>query len=288
GAAVAVTTTLLVLHSPTGAGSEARQETPAVAYAPVLPGFATPEATPTFAAVPERGSTSSPPAPDGSATPLTAPLPDPNTPAQTASSLPPPPAPPPVKPAAHTTSGRTGNGTPGGDASGGRGAKPSTPPAPKPAAPADPAPPAAKPAAAPPPPVVPAGCGGAGWGAITNLGSGMKIGIDTASPGVGSRLVTGGRTEYGWVVVPTVLWQTIRSCGADGLAVTPGTSPSGVSLGNAAYAAGMLTISAAPTPGAALITHMAGQQCLTDNGPGRQLTFARCTPGDTAQQWYLP
>ncbi|WP_331772545.1 hypothetical protein OG948_54560 (plasmid) [Embleya sp. NBC_00888] len=280
----AVATALFVLHSPADTTPEARNGGPTNTQTPVAPGTASPEATP-------QADTGAPTAPgtapagaseDPTTAPATGPLSAPDGPAVTGSSAPvPPPAADPVRPTPTGATKRTAAGSTGSTQAGGTsansGARQPNRPVAKPAA--------AAPAAAP---AVPAGCGGSGWAAITNVGDGTRIGIDTASPGVGSRLVMGGHTEYGWVTAQVGPWKNIRACNTSGLTIVPTSGGGGSpSLGTAVFTDGLLNISAAPTSGASLITGFTGTQCLTDNGPGRQLTFAYCVPGNKAQQWYI-
>ncbi|MGW1992860.1 hypothetical protein [Embleya sp. NPDC001921] len=276
----AVATAVFVLHSPADTTPEARNGGPTHAQIPAAPGTTTPQADTGAPTGPGAAPSAALPG-DPTTAPATGPTSEPNEPAATGSSaqLPPPPAepgrptPPGVK---RTAAGSTGSTQAGGTSANSGARQPSRP--------------VAKPAAAAPaaPPAVPAGCGGSGWAAITNVGDGVRIGIDTASPGVGSRLVMGGHTEYGWVRAQVGPWQNIRACNTSGPTIVPPSGNGGSpSLGTATFTDGLLNISAAPTPGASLITGFTGMQCLTDNGPGRQLTFNYCVPGNKAQQWYI-
>lgn len=274
----------VVLSSTTGVDSQADSGRPPIAQGNVLPG----EARPSAVGNAEPGATATP-----SATAETAiadsPLP-PQKPTPTpgfVSALPTggPPAPGATPP---TAPGSTGGKSTGSGAQQARPAapRPQTSAAPSAVARAASTPPptAARPAVAP---AVPSECGGSGG--ITNVGSGMKIGIDSASPTAGSRLVTGGRTEYGWVTATVGPWRQLRICNTRGLTAVPATAYGGpVSLGPTTFTGGLLTFTDAAAPGSVLITVFPGTQCLTDNGPGRQLTFTNCVPGNTAQQWYVP
>ncbi|WP_328927327.1 hypothetical protein OG429_24040 [Streptomyces sp. NBC_00190] len=60
-------------------------------------------------------------------------------------------------------------------------------------------------------------------------------------------------------------------------------------FGIARSAAGpRLTASHAMLGTAYYIKDYAGQNCLTDNGPGKELAVTTCTPGIKTQQWYVP
>ncbi|MGW6916263.1 serine/threonine protein kinase [Kitasatospora sp. NPDC054939] len=147
---------------------------------------------------------------------------------------------------------------------------------------------ASTPASTPPPaPTVPQGCGGAGWGAITNVGSGLAVGLATDSTSSGVHVVMGGHTQFGWVRKDSGKDASFHACSVNHPPL--GTMPGGaaVELAQSFYAktwrltdvgSGTYLIKPPYNPGS----------CLTDNGPGRQLTFGGCTPGAKEQIWRIP
>jgi serine/threonine-protein kinase len=137
----------------------------------------------------------------------------------------------------------------------------------------------------------PAGCGGAGWGAITNVGSGRRIGLEADGPEADGDVIMGGHTEYGWV--RTVVNQfnnteAFTSCtlGKPQLGTAAGTADVKL-VSNGAYTNGW-ALGDADTPGAHTLGHTAGQGCLTDNGANKRLAIRTCTPGDQSQEWRIP
>ncbi|MFG2996376.1 serine/threonine-protein kinase [Streptomyces sp. NPDC048340] len=149
---------------------------------------------------------------------------------------------------------------------------------------------------APPPatqaPTAPQGCGGDGWGAITNVGDGLKVGLASTAVEGGTRVVMGGHTEFGWAR-STPQASRFNACSLSGplLGVPYGTVGKVRLLavyGGGAAGTFAWTLEKAPTSGAYYIKDGRGVQCLTDNGPGNELTVVNCTPGLKTQQWYVP
>ncbi|MFF7247565.1 protein kinase [Embleya sp. NPDC008237] len=140
----------------------------------------------------------------------------------------------------------------------------------------------------PPAQSVPQGCGGDRWGAITSVADGRRIGLAADSPTQGKELIMGGNSQFGWVHSVST-WDTFNTCSLSGPAL-------GQPYGNAtrpelAITFGYSTnwrLSDAPTSGAVYIKDYMGQNCLTNNGPGKALSVAECTPGNKSQQWRIP
>ncbi|MGW7413520.1 serine/threonine-protein kinase [Streptomyces sp. NPDC054863] len=154
-----------------------------------------------------------------------------------------------------------------------------------------------KPKPPPPPPTAnkPAHCGGDGWGAITNVGSGRKMGLaDTSTTGTGGKIVSGGNTQFGWVKGGSQFTE-FHACtmagGAMGLKQAPAyDEKTGTVLAEASGYSGYITSwkTTAVGGGAHQINYYVGDGCVTDVGAGRQLTVENCTPGNKAQMWRLP
>ncbi|WP_371502415.1 serine/threonine protein kinase [Kitasatospora sp. NBC_00374] len=182
----------------------------------------------------------------------------------------------------------------GAGAAGGQGTTPrggATTPAPGQPAPA-PAP-GTKAATTPAPatpaqtPTTPPGCGGSSWGAIVNVGDGLRLGLAKDSPAPGSAVIMGGTTAYGWVHSVPSSWHHFNPCNLSGPDLVQ--EPDGkVSLSGGFSVLTNWTVTPASTPGAYYLKDYMGQNCLTDNGAGRQLTMVTCTPGNNAQQWRIP
>ncbi|MYS85211.1 serine/threonine-protein kinase [Embleya scabrispora] len=147
-----------------------------------------------------------------------------------------------------------------------------------------------KPPTSTPPPAqsTPQGCGGDRWGAITSVADGRRIGLAADSPTQGKELIMGGNSQYGWVHSVST-WDTFNTCSLSGPAM-------GQPYGNSTrpeLAVGFgysfnWRLTEAPTSGAVYIKDYAGQNCLTNNGPGKPLSVVDCTPGNKYQQWRIP
>ncbi|WP_441249364.1 serine/threonine-protein kinase [Kitasatospora sp. McL0602] len=206
--------------------------------------------------------------------------------------------------------GTTGGGTTGGGTVQGGGGGGTTPVKPNPVNPApvtsptpvhssppvvtppqnSPKPAPSSPTSTPPPvQTVPAGCGGDGWGAITNVGDGLKVGLAQDDPAGGVKVVMGGHTEFGWVLSQPDYWNRLNVCNLNdpGLGM-PFYGGTGMVLIAGGAGTTSFTISGAKVSGSSYIKDYLGQSCLTDNGRGNQLTMNTCTPGNTSQEWYLP
>ncbi|MFD3516880.1 serine/threonine-protein kinase [Streptomyces sp. NPDC058657] len=148
----------------------------------------------------------------------------------------------------------------------------------------------------PPPagPAKPENCGGDNWGAITNVGSGRRMGLSGTDPsGSGGTVVSGGNTQFGWVSGGNQFAE-FHACnlagGALGLKSAPAyNEKTGVVLAASTGYSGYVTSwKTTPTGGAHQINYYVGDGCVTDNGAGRQLTVDPCTPGNKHQLWRLP
>ncbi|MEV0188985.1 serine/threonine-protein kinase [Kitasatospora purpeofusca] len=167
---------------------------------------------------------------------------------------------------------------------------------PTPAAPsaaATTAPPAAVPPAAVPPATAapggaPAsGCGGTNWGYITNVADGLRMGLSQDSLAGGQAVVMGGATAYGWVHTVPSSWHQFNPCKLSAPVLVQ-EMDGRVALSNGFSFLTNWTVTAATTPGAFYLKDYMGQNCLTDNGVGAQLTMTACTPGNKSQEFRIP
>ncbi|MFZ3468804.1 protein kinase domain-containing protein [Streptomyces sp. 4.24] len=137
----------------------------------------------------------------------------------------------------------------------------------------------------------PQGCGGASWGAITNVGNSLKIGLATSSPQGGAKVVMGGTTTFGWVHEEGN-YDSIMACSSSGAAMSRALTQFGdtvrVELAGQFSGDVWWNLEKAPTSGAYFIKDISFQGgCLTSNGAGAQLTVVTCDSGK-AQQWRMP
>ncbi|GAA2789259.1 hypothetical protein GCM10010441_12980 [Kitasatospora paracochleata] len=136
----------------------------------------------------------------------------------------------------------------------------------------------------------PADCGGGRWGYLVNVGDGLKVGLAADSLADGTAVVMGGRTAYGWVRGPSDGVDMFSACkaGAPRLGkVGVGSGEGTVALGSAyPYAWDWKVVDAGG--GASYLEDYLGQNCLTDNGAGRQLTVTPCAQGDNRQLFRVP
>ncbi|MEY9945025.1 serine/threonine-protein kinase [Kitasatospora sp. GAS1066B] len=175
----------------------------------------------------------------------------------------------------------SGSGSaPGGGNSGSTNGGSTQPPPPTQPAPNPP------PSSVPPSSAPPAGCGASS--AIVNVGDGLKVGLADGNPSGTGTVVMGGSTQYGWVRSADQTWSVFHACNMNdsilGVAYYPGTSAQLIAQSGGGMAD--WTIVGAPT--GVNIKDYLGQNCLTDNGAGHQLTLNACTPGDASQEWRIP
>ncbi|MEV4561905.1 protein kinase [Kitasatospora sp. NPDC049285] len=170
--------------------------------------------------------------------------------------------------------GAAAGGNAGGNA-GGSGSTTTTPPS-------QPKPTTAK-------PTTPAnGCGGSGWGRLTNVGDGLAIGLGSDSLTAGVSVVAGGYTGYGWIkTTDDTGMTTFTACkpGSTALGVRYAGSPSIAELGGStSYGDTTVWALADAGSGTFQVKFPYGPgSCLTDHGSGNQLTVESCTPGAKSQ-----
>ncbi len=101
----------------------------------------------------------------------------------------------------------------------------------------------------------------------------------------------GGTTAFGWLHEKNN-YDSFTTCGSSGIsmarALTQFNDTVRVELAGPFAGGGWWNLEKAPTAGAYYIKDIAFQGgCLTDNGPGNQLTVVACS-GSRAQQWRIP
>ncbi|MFD0279872.1 serine/threonine-protein kinase [Kitasatospora sp. NPDC127111] len=261
------TTALLIDHAPFQSQAQGPAGQQPSAAAPGTAGTTTPPTTAPAATTP--AATTAPATTPPATTPPASATPVPNAAGQ----------------ATPTRASGTGGAGGGGTASGG------TAPQPPANTPAPPAtgnqPPPANPA--PQTPGTPAGCGGTKWGAIVSVASGQKLGLSKDTPSGGQGVLMGGNTAYGWVRSDPDPggWYKFTPCNLSGPVLVQ-ESDGRVALSGGFSVLTNWTVAAASTPGAFYLKDYMGQSCMTDNGPGNQVTMATCTPGNKSQEFRIP
>ncbi|GAA0659753.1 hypothetical protein GCM10010193_08350 [Kitasatospora atroaurantiaca] len=135
----------------------------------------------------------------------------------------------------------------------------------------------------------PQGCGGSGWGYITGVGSGLRLGLASDSLAGGTDAVMGRNTAYGWMrsAPDPGGWYSLYPCNMSKPSLVQSTDHS-VELSPGFSVMYRWTVSSAPTQGSVYLKDYNSSTCLTDNGAGRGVTMETCTPGNKSQQWWIP
>ncbi|WP_158702490.1 hypothetical protein [Kitasatospora sp. MMS16-BH015] len=152
-------------------------------------------------------------------------------------------------------------------------------------------PPASPPASNPPAQSgPPQGCGGTGWGYITGVGSGQRLGLGSGGLAGGTPAVVGRNTSYGWLrsAPDPGGWYTIYPCNMSSPVLVQSMNDKTVGLYPDWSAMTRWKVETASTRGAVYLANYMGSTCLTDNGAGNTATMETCTPGNSAQEWYIP
>ncbi len=113
------------------------------------------------------------------------------------------------------------------------------------------------------------------------------MGLSQDSLAGGQAVVMGGATAYGWVHTVPSSWHQFNPCKLSAPVLVQEMD------GRVALSSGFSfltnwTVTAATTPGAFYLKDYMGQNCLTDNGAGAQLTMTACTPGNKSQEFRIP
>ncbi|MGW6913441.1 protein kinase domain-containing protein [Kitasatospora sp. NPDC054939] len=136
-------------------------------------------------------------------------------------------------------------------------------------------------------PSVPQGCGGNGWGYITNVGSGLRLGLAQNNLSAGNKAVMGGATAYGWIrEVNPGNWYYIHPCNLDAPALVQSATDGAVTL-NPGFSFLNNWAVVGTGGGTHTLRDYQSQSCLTDNGAGNPVTMTKCTPGNKAQEFRL-
>jgi serine/threonine-protein kinase len=178
------------------------------------------------------------------------------------------------------SAGQAGDGSAGGGGSGGGGSGD------------DPANPA--PAPDPDPGGPPEGCGGDRWGAITNVGNGLSVGVSGDTLENGTEVIMGGNTVYGWVRSADS-YDYFNACNLSSPSLATTFSGGDYYGGDVVLASGYGGYGATDEwqlesagSGVYYIKDYVASNCLTSNGEGEQLTVTTCTPGNESQLWRIP
>ncbi|MGW3041410.1 serine/threonine-protein kinase [Kitasatospora sp. NPDC001159] len=182
-----------------------------------------------------------------------------------------------------TASGGSGGGQAGQPAGGGGGGGPVNPPDPKPQQPSQTTTGGNPPA--PQTPSRPASCGGSNWSTIVSAKDGRPIGMRNDNLSGDNPIVLGGAAQYGWVrSIDPGSWTVINACNNGGPMLVQ-TMDGKVVLNNGYSFLTRWTVRNGSTAGSYTLGDYQNQSCMTDNGPGNEITMVTCTPGNSAQEW---
>ncbi|WP_344447464.1 hypothetical protein, partial [Kitasatospora nipponensis] len=133
-----------------------------------------------------------------------------------------------------------------------------------------------------------AGCGGAGWGYITGVGSGMKLGL-AGDPVGGTAAVMGGPTEFGWIRSDPDPggWYTWHPCNMSKPNLIQNMDTKVAEL-NPGFSVLISWTVVDTGSGSVYLKDYSSTNCLTDNGAGKKVTMTTCTRDNKAQQWRIP
>ncbi|MFI9782212.1 protein kinase [Kitasatospora sp. NPDC051984] len=136
----------------------------------------------------------------------------------------------------------------------------------------------------------PAGCGGAGWGYLTSVGSGQRLGLAANTLAGGTAAVMDRNTSFGWYRSGPDPggWYTLYPCNMSKPILVQNATGTAVTLRSGFNVLTSWSVVQAPTPGAYYLKDYMASLCLTDNGSGNAATMENCTPGNTTQQWRIP
>ncbi|MET8623891.1 serine/threonine-protein kinase [Kitasatospora sp. NPDC004669] len=182
-----------------------------------------------------------------------------------------------------TASGGSGGGQAGQPTGGGGGGGPVAPPDPKPQQPSQTTTGGNPPA--PQTPSRPASCGGGNWSTIVSVKDGRPIGMRNDNLSGDNPMVLGGAAQYGWVrSIDPGNWTLINACNNGGPMLVQ-TMDGKVVLNNGYSFLTRWTVRSGSTAGSYTLGDYQNQSCMTDNGPGNEITMVTCTPGNSAQEW---
>ncbi|GGR02036.1 serine/threonine-protein kinase [Kitasatospora griseola] len=136
----------------------------------------------------------------------------------------------------------------------------------------------------------PAGCGGTGWGYLTSVGSGQRLGLATNTLAGGTAAVMDRNTSFGWYRSGPDPggWYALYPCNLSKPILVQNDTGTAVTLRSGFNVLTNWSVVPAPTQGAYYLKDYMASLCLTDNGSGNAATMENCTPGNIAQQWRIP
>ncbi|MFH8380489.1 serine/threonine-protein kinase [Kitasatospora sp. NPDC018058] len=182
-----------------------------------------------------------------------------------------------------SASGGSAGGQAGQPTGGGGGGGPVNPSDPKPQQPSQTTTGGNPPA--PQTPSRPASCGGGNWSTIVSAKDGRPIGMRNDNLSGDNPMVLGGAAQYGWVrSIDPGSWTVINACNNGGPMLVQ-TMDGKVVLNNGYSFLTRWTVRNGSTAGSYTLGDYQNQSCMTDNGPGNEITMVTCTPGNSAQEW---
>ncbi|MFG2842014.1 serine/threonine-protein kinase [Kitasatospora sp. NPDC048296] len=184
------------------------------------------------------------------------------------------------------SSGGQANPPAGSGSGGGSGGGPANPPVdPKPQPPSQTTSGGNPPA--PQAPTRPASCGGSDWSTIVSAKDGRTIGLRNDNLSGDNPVVLGGAAQYGWVrSTDPGAWILFNACNNGGPMLVQ-TMDGKVVLNNGYSFLTRWTVRNGSSAGSYTLGDYMNQSCMTNNGPGNEITMVTCTPGNTAQEWRL-
>ncbi|MFJ9771111.1 protein kinase [Kitasatospora sp. NPDC101157] len=138
---------------------------------------------------------------------------------------------------------------------------------------------------APQTPARPGSCGGNSWARIVSVKDGRPIGMRNDNLNGDNPIVLGGVDQYGWVrSTDPGSWILFNACNNGGPQLVQ-TMDGKVVLSNGFSFLTRWTVRNGSTAGSYTLADYQNQSCMTDNGPGNEITMVTCTPGNAAQEW---
>ncbi|MFJ8471491.1 protein kinase [Kitasatospora sp. NPDC094011] len=133
----------------------------------------------------------------------------------------------------------------------------------------------------------PSSCEGSSWSTIVSVKHSSPIGMRNDNLNGDNPLVLGGASQYGWVrSTDPGAWTLFNACNNGGPQLVQ-TMDGKVVLSNGFSFLTRWSVRSGSTAGSYTLGDYQHQSCMTDNGPGSEITMVTCTPGNTAQEWWL-
>ncbi|MER7752175.1 serine/threonine-protein kinase [Kitasatospora sp. NPDC097643] len=138
---------------------------------------------------------------------------------------------------------------------------------------------------APQAPTRPASCGGTSWTTVVSVKDGRPIGMAHDNLNGDNPIVVGGAAQYGWVrSTDPGAWTLLNACNNGGPLLVQ-TMDGKVTLNGGFSFLTRWTVRNGSTQGSYTLADYQNQSCMTNNGPGAEVTMVTCTPGNQAQEW---